>query len=108
MRRNRAAGREKKAADELVIGERHDLLPSGAGIAVILRLVLLELELPDVLCALGVGRATQPGRKPSDVAKIVTLSLRGDPRKVISSIRRWRSGLIGPIWTSSFIVRILG
>src|SRR3546814_4235480 len=27
----------------------------------------------------GVGRATQPGREPSDVAKIVTLRLRGEP-----------------------------
>src|SRR3546814_14835850 len=43
------------------------------------RLVLLELELPDILGARGVGRATQPGREPSDVAKIVTLRLRGEP-----------------------------
>ena len=42
-------------------------------------LVLLELELPDILGARGVGRATQPGREPSDVAKIVTLRLRGEP-----------------------------
>src|SRR5690606_38443802 len=43
------------------------------------RLVLLELELPDVLCARGVRRATKPGREPSDVAKIVTLRLFGEP-----------------------------
>src|SRR3546814_19912010 len=39
----------------------------------------LELELPDILGARGVGRATQPGREPSDVAQIVTLRLRGEP-----------------------------
>src|SRR3546814_3843500 len=47
------------------------------------RLVLLELELPDILGARGVGRATQPGREPSDVAKIVTLRLRGEPAQGI-------------------------
>src|SRR3546814_5829964 len=39
----------------------------------------LELELPDILGARGVGRATQPGREPSYVAKIVALRLRGEP-----------------------------
>src|SRR3546814_8466435 len=35
------------------------------------RLVLLELELPDILSGRGMGRAPQPGREPPDVAQIV-------------------------------------
>ena len=38
-----------------------------------------DRAIPDILCARGVGRATQPRREPSDVAKIVTLRLRGEP-----------------------------
>src|SRR3546814_1803066 len=39
------------------------------------RLLLLDLELPDILGARGVGRAPEPGREPSDIAKIITLRL---------------------------------
>src|SRR3546814_17353328 len=39
------------------------------------RLLLLDLELPDILGARGVGRAPEPGREPSDIAKIIALSL---------------------------------
>src|SRR3546814_6161723 len=43
------------------------------------RLVLLELELPDILGGRGMGRAPQPGREPPDVAQIVTLRLARKP-----------------------------
>src|SRR3546814_17954424 len=43
------------------------------------RLVLLELELPDILGGRGMGRAPQPGRAPPDVAQIVTLRLARKP-----------------------------
>src|SRR3546814_18186578 len=43
------------------------------------RLVLLELELPDILGGRGMGRAPQPGREPPDVAQIVTLRLARQP-----------------------------
>src|SRR3546814_7611405 len=42
------------------------------------RLLLLDLELPDILGARGVGRAPEPGREPSDIAKIITLRLLRD------------------------------
>jgi hypothetical protein len=53
------------------------------------------------------------GERPSRVtnrptSQKVALRLLRERRMVISSIRRWCSGLIGPIWTSWFIVRLLG
>src|SRR3546814_9403245 len=39
------------------------------------RLLLLDLELPDILGARGVGRAPEPGREPSDIATIITMRL---------------------------------
>ncbi|MBW8296343.1 hypothetical protein [Sphingopyxis sp.] len=52
------------------------------------------------------------GERPSRVAnrptsQKVALRLIRERRMVISSIKRWCSGLIGPISTSSFIVRLL-
>jgi hypothetical protein len=55
---------EPQRADDAVHGRRRDA-----------RLLLLDLELPDILGARGVGRTPQPGREPSDVAQIVTLRL---------------------------------
>src|SRR3546814_5382386 len=44
----------------------HDAVHRRCGDA---RLLLLDLELPDILGARGVGRASEPGREPSDIAK---------------------------------------
>jgi hypothetical protein len=83
-------------ADDAVHGRRGDAW-----------LLLLDLELPDIVGARGVGRAPEPGGEPSEVAQIITLRSFEKRRLVMSSISRWRSGLIGPIWISSFIVRLL-
>jgi hypothetical protein len=60
----RVGEEEPQRADDAVHGRRRDA-----------RLLLIDLELPDILGARSVGRASEPGREPSDVAQIITLRL---------------------------------
>jgi hypothetical protein len=55
---------EPQRADDAVHGRRRDA-----------RLLLLDLEPPNVLGACGVRRASEPGREPPHIAKIITLRL---------------------------------
>jgi hypothetical protein len=82
---------------------RHDTVHGRHGNAVIL--------LPDLEPAKVVGRgrirsSAEEGREPADIAEVVALCLLLNRRRFISSISRWRSGLIGASRTGWGMIRL--
>ncbi len=108
MRQPDQLARQIRAVERLGEEEaqrRHDAVHGRHGNAVLL---LLDLEPAQVVGGRRIRRSPEEACQPSDIAEVVALRLRAENRRMfMSSISRWRSGLIGASGTGWGMVRLL-